>query len=1154
MIIVEILERKAADNLLFQQMIAKTKELLVKVNHHNNQITTQMSDYDIHNEEHSKAVLDIISQLLGDQCEELSFYELMLIWLSAYLHDSAMALPNWEFVLLRGLEGTDQCSDNTLDFKVCNDFRPAHSYTEAKNLVLYNKEKLYGSYEQIKDYVFVADNEATLIHDLAVMICEYEKFRNQYSDQLKNKVKTVSDYQKYSKYIRAEYIRSTHHIRVERNINNLKKYYVSLLGNINTNEFFNQLAFICRSHGETVSYILKHNCVITTLDHENINVSFIAQMLRLGDIIHFEASRAPLSLLAEKGIFNEVSLRHWKAKSNELTFKIERKKGKIRVIFISFCKSPDNYYFIHDYIDWIDLELKHYFLLKEQWEKYGEIDTRKYDLPLETEVDRSHILADKTIFIPDRNMKFVLEQSKILELLTGIQLYQNKYLCLREIYQNAYDATKCMIAENSRKGITADFKIQFGMGKDNFGGQEKTYIYCLDHGIGMDSYVINHYLLCVGKSYYRSNDFAENNIEWNNEVKPVSQFGIGLLSGYMIADSIGVTTKSYHADSDYISFILEGVNEHFYYIPCNMEDKEKIGDHGTLVKLYLKESESKINNKALAKYPLMLLDSNQEKHRKWGLDPECENNLLYLVSRNIGIENKDISVWVENASQIGKKLIYRNEIFDYRKYDDISIQDLDILWQDSLYFDGTRDVYKTAINMRDNIEDYQICIKTENIELYALLPLPNIINETWTEKVVDYYGFVNEAKCSVFVDGIPVSDNSSLNREFRDIIGINKEEKCLINFYGAKRPVLSVDRNKIVEMPDYENETLCLRESLSEEIASIVTEHIGKISEPEKDKIANAVLGIVLREYPLLFNRVMEFLGKREKLSIIFPDKLSVRSYDLKEIFEKETLELEQVDFRNYKKFTRQILIYKLLNAKKISLKDGTLLVEGAKYNELPSLRYHFSEEHDSRRMVCIRADVFDEAYAEYDLISKYWPITSPQLFDAMVDEYDNKEIYSGRSKLASDCSNSVSAIAMIDPLFVDPKIGILQEKQDHFNRRKVPGVAERIQNEFWLYELSKHNKEVREKKQGKALFAYISPREILSHEKEFVEELRQNDDKRYKGITEGWSILFLGTIQKYVIVPGKASIDEMIEHIPEYFRKMDQWIAHYLPNGTVIK
>lgn len=1154
MTIVEILERKAADNSLFQQMLEKTKELLIDVNHHNNQITAQMSDYDIHNEEHSKAILNIISQLLGDQCEELSFYELMLIWLSAYLHDSAMALPNWEFILLQGLEGTDQFSDNTLDFKVCNDFRPAHSYTEAKNLVLHNKEKIYGNYEQVKNYVFVADNEATMIHDLAVMICEYEKFRNQYSDQLKNKMNTVSDYQNYSKYIRAEYIRSTHHIRVERNISSIKKYYISLLGNINTNIFFNQLAFICRSHAESVSYILNHNCVSSLLDHENVNVSFIAQMLRLGDIIHFDTSRAPLSLLAEKGIVNKVSLRHWKAKSDELTFKIEREKGKIRVIFTSFCKSPVNYYFIHDYIDCIDLELKHYFLLKEQWETCGEIDTRKYDIPLETEVDRSHILADQTIFIPDRHMKFVLEQSKILELLTGIQLYQDKYLCLREIYQNAYDATKCMIAENSRKEITADFKIQFGMGKDAIGGQEKTYIYCLDHGIGMDSYVINNYLLCVGKSYYKSKDFAESNTEWNNEVKPVSQFGIGLLSGYMIADSIGVTTKSYHAGSDYISFILEGVNEHFYYIPCSMEDKEKIGDHGTLVKLYLKESESKINNNALAKYPLMLLDSDQEKHRKWGLDPECEDNLLYLVSKNIGIDKKNISVWVETSSQTDRKIISRNEIFDYRKYDDIFIQDLDILWQDKYYFDGTKDIYKIAINMRDNIEDYQICIQTENIELYALLPLPNIINETWTEKVVDYHGFVNERKCSMFVDGVPVGDNNSFDHEFRDIIGINREEKCLVNFYGAKRPVLSVDRNNIVEMPDYKNEILCLRELLSEKIASIVAEHIEKIAEAEKDKIANAVLGIVLREYPLLFSHVMEILGKRQNLSIIFPDKLSVRSYNLKEIFDKETLELEQVDFRKYKEFTRQILIYKLLNAKNITLKGGKLFVEDAKYNELPSLRYHFSEIRDSRRMICIRADVFDEAYAEYDLISQYWPIASPQLFDAMIDEYYNKEIYSGRSKLASDCSNSVSAIAMIDPLFVDPKIGILQEKQDHFNRKKVPGVAERIENEFWLYELSNHGKEVREKGQGKALFAYISPREILSYEKDFVEELRQNDGERYKGITEGWSILFLGTIQKYVIVPGKASIKEMIEHIPGYFRKMEQWMEHYLPNGTVIK
>lgn len=1154
MIIKDILERKATDNFLFQQILAKTNELLVKINHHNNQITAQMSDYDIHNEEHSEAVLNIIGLLLGDQCEKLSFYELMLIWLSAYLHDSAMALPYWELTLLQGLEGTDQYSDNTQDFRVCNDFKPAHSYVEAKNLVLYNKEKIYRSYELIKDFVFIADDEPTLIHDLAVMICEYEKFRNQYSDQLINKVNTASDYQKYNKHIRMEYIRSTHHIRVERNVNNLKKYYVSLLGNIITNELFSQLAFICRSHGESISYIMNNNCIITTLDHENINIFFIAQMLRLGDILHFEASRAPLSLLAEKGIFNEVSLRHWKAKSNELTLKIEKEKEKIRVIFTSFCKSPDNYYFIHDYIDWIDLELKHYFLLKEQWEKCEKIDTRKYDIPLETKVDRNHILADKTIFIPDRNMKFVLEQSKILELLTGIQLYKDKYLCLREIYQNAYDATKCMIAENNRKGITTDYKIQFGMGKDNIGGQEKTYIYCLDHGIGMDSYVINHYLLCVGKSYYRSKDFAENNIEWNNEVKPISQFGIGLLSGYMIADSIGVVTKSYYANSDYISFILEGVNEHSYYIPCNIEDKEKIGDHGTLVKLYLKRSESKINNKALAKYPLILLDSDQEKHKKWGLDSECEDNLLLLVSKNIGIEKRNISIWVENESQISKKLISRNEIFDYRKYDDISIQDLEILWKDSHYFDGTKDVYKAAINMREYMEDYEIYIQTENIELYALLPLPNKINETWTEKIVDYHGFVNKRRYSIFVDGIPVNDDNSLNHEFRDIIGINKQEKCLINFYGAKRPVLSVDRNNIVKMPSYENESLCLRESLAKEIARIAAEHIGKISESEKNSIADAVLSIILREYPLLFYRVMELLGKSEDLSIIFPDKLSARSFNLNEIFEKETLELAQMDFRKYKEFTTQILIYKLLNAQKIILNSGTLLVEGAKYNELPSLRHHFSEEHNSRRMVCIRADIFDEAYAEYDLISKYWPIASPQLYDAMVDEYDNIEIYPKRSKLASNCSNSVSAIAMIDPLFVDPKIGILEEKHDHFNRKKIPGNAERIQNEFWLYELSNHNKTVRENKQGMALFAFISPRKILSHEKDFVEELRQNDNERYKGITEGWSILFLGAIQKYVIVPGKTTIDGMIKHIPEYFRKMNQWIEHRLPNGTIIK
>ena len=50
-----------------------------------------MRDYDTHDKEHSERVLEIIEDILGQNMEKLTVYELLLLYMSAYLHDSAMA-------------------------------------------------------------------------------------------------------------------------------------------------------------------------------------------------------------------------------------------------------------------------------------------------------------------------------------------------------------------------------------------------------------------------------------------------------------------------------------------------------------------------------------------------------------------------------------------------------------------------------------------------------------------------------------------------------------------------------------------------------------------------------------------------------------------------------------------------------------------------------------------------------------------------------------------------------------------------------------------------------------------------------------------------------------------------------------------------------
>ncbi|MCH7559885.1 MAG: ATP-binding protein [Thaumarchaeota archaeon] len=54
-----------------------------------------------------------------------------------------------------------------------------------------------------------------------------------------------------------------------------------------------------------------------------------------------------------------------------------------------------------------------------------------------------------------------------------------------------------------------------------------------DNGIGMDEYIIRTYFARIGLSYYRSPDFK-------GQFSPISEFGIGILSTFMIAEFIEV--------------------------------------------------------------------------------------------------------------------------------------------------------------------------------------------------------------------------------------------------------------------------------------------------------------------------------------------------------------------------------------------------------------------------------------------------------------------------------------------------------------------------------------------------------------------------------------------------------------------------------------
>ena len=153
---------------------------------HLSQITAQLNDFDIHDTNHSEKVLENIENLLGVKMVDLSFLEATLIYSSCFFHDAAMALPKWEYDLLKAFEGCEEHYNRDVKPCIKNDFKPVQSIIEIKKIIDENKSYIHMKYSNDERFIFAPENEAELQLDLAKRVQSYEEFRNGFSDQLRN--------------------------------------------------------------------------------------------------------------------------------------------------------------------------------------------------------------------------------------------------------------------------------------------------------------------------------------------------------------------------------------------------------------------------------------------------------------------------------------------------------------------------------------------------------------------------------------------------------------------------------------------------------------------------------------------------------------------------------------------------------------------------------------------------------------------------------------------------------------------------------------------------------------------------------------------------------------------------------------------------------
>ena len=134
-------------------------------------------------------------------------------------------------------------------------------------------------------------------------------------------------------------------------------------------------------------------------------------------------------------------------------------------------------------------------------------------------------------------MRFEFDRQRMFDVLSD-EIYQgDSHIFLRELLQNSIDAIRMRREILDRKGFGSD-----KLGVIHFDVEHyvdgRIVVTCCDDGAGMDEYIIRRYLAIAGKSYYRSKDFERQGLAMD----PISRFGVGLLSCFMVAGKLEIET------------------------------------------------------------------------------------------------------------------------------------------------------------------------------------------------------------------------------------------------------------------------------------------------------------------------------------------------------------------------------------------------------------------------------------------------------------------------------------------------------------------------------------------------------------------------------------------------------------------------------------
>ncbi|MFC1693113.1 ATP-binding protein, partial [Candidatus Latescibacterota bacterium] len=344
-----------------------------------------------------------------------------------------------------------------------------------------------------------------------------------------------------------EKIRDEHHIRTEINFEKMyDKIYLS-------EQEARVVGRICRGHRKEDLYSEKYEDIVFGSNNK-IRIRFLSALLRIADECDVTHNRTP-----------EIIYYSLNPKGNsELEFKrhlsitgIGQLKEKHKINLSAIARDPKGARTLRDLAEKIQNELDVVKGILAQ----NEIVLDVVELNLET---RGFI---------DKPIGFDVNKQKIVDLLIGEHLYSSKDVAIRELLQNSIDS--CKLREQNEPSFQCSISIE--RLNDN--------IIIEDNGLGMNFYEAKKFLSIVGSSYYNSEELIQH--LKGKLFDPISQYGIGILSSFLI--SKGITIETMKEGQEPCKFSIKSLDEEWKF------EKGTLHEPGTTITLDLNEEGKKIN-------------------------------------------------------------------------------------------------------------------------------------------------------------------------------------------------------------------------------------------------------------------------------------------------------------------------------------------------------------------------------------------------------------------------------------------------------------------------------------------------------------------------------------------------------------------------------